>query len=165
MKDNTQKEILIKEVETKTLTEFVTSKKEKKSNPNHSRMITKDFTNITEFIYGFADNNKVLKKLENEIKRIKQDFKENKEITIKDFKVLNVINQNKFCKILLVEYTSGEKFMMKTLRKEYLLDKELIERTLFEKKIMQSLSHPFLISMNFCFQNDETIYLVMPFMM
>ena len=52
---------------------------------------------------------------------------------------------------------------MKSLKKDVLLDQDQVESTLLEKKILQSIDHPFLVGMIFCFQTEERIYFVMPF--
>ena len=52
---------------------------------------------------------------------------------------------------------------MKSLKKDVLLDQDQVESTLLEKKILESLDHPFLVGMVFCFQTEERIYFIMPF--
>ena len=46
----------------------------------------------------------------------------------------------------------------------FTVDQDQIENTLLEKKILQSLDHPFLVGMVFCFQTEERVYFVMPFL-
>ena len=65
----------------------------------------------------------------------------------------------------MVEYIpTKEIFAMKTLKKDVLIDQEQIENTLLEKKILQTTEHPFLVSLIFCFQTEDRIYFIMPFM-
>jgi serum/glucocorticoid-regulated kinase 2 len=52
---------------------------------------------------------------------------------------------------------------MKSLKKDVLLDMDQVQSTILEKKILQSLEHPFLVGMVFCFQTEERIYFIMPF--
>jgi serum/glucocorticoid-regulated kinase 2 len=67
--------------------------------------------------------------------------------------------------VCLVEYVpTKEIFAMKSLKKDVLIDQDQIENTLLEKKILQSLDHNFLVGLVFCFQTEERIYFVMPFM-
>jgi len=162
------KELKLKEFDLKLLKQYVTLKTEKNTNPNFSRMVDKDLTNITQFVYGFRvfDNTHHLKKKEKELKRLKLNFNEVKETTIDDFKIISVIGRGSFGKVYFVEYVhTGENFAMKVLKKEFLLEKDLVDNILLEKKILQSLDHSFLDSISFCFQSEDKIYLVMPFMM
>jgi serum/glucocorticoid-regulated kinase 2 len=52
---------------------------------------------------------------------------------------------------------------MKSLRKDVLLDNDQVESTLIEKKILENLNFPFLVGMVWCFQTQERIFFVMPF--
>ena len=51
-----------------------------------------------------------------------------------------------------------------SLKKDVLIDQDQVENTLLEKNILETLRHPFLVGLQFCFQNSERIYLVMPFL-
>jgi serum/glucocorticoid-regulated kinase 2 len=52
---------------------------------------------------------------------------------------------------------------MKALKKNELINQDQIESTLLEKQILMDFQHPFLCSLNFCFQTFERVYFVMPF--
>lgn len=91
--------------------------------------------------------------------------KEIKEVRLEDFLILKVLGRGSFGKVCLVEYTATKEiFAMKSLKKDILIDQDQIENTLLEKKILQSLDHPFLVGLIFCFQTDDRIYFVMPFL-
>lgn len=82
-----------------------------------------------------------------------------------DFQVLKVLGRGSFGKVCLVEYLpTKELYAMKSLKKDVLIDQEQIENTLLEKKILESLEHPFLVSLVFCFQTEERIYFIMQFL-
>jgi serum/glucocorticoid-regulated kinase 2 len=77
---------------------------------------------------------------------------------------MKVIGRGSFGKVCLVQYKqTGEYYAMKSLKKDVLLDQDQVESTILEKKILQSLDHPFLVGMIFCFQTEERIYFIMPF--
>ena len=64
----------------------------------------------------------------------------------------------------MVQYKpTKEYYAMKSLKKDVLLDQDQVESTILEKKILQTLDHPFLVGMIFCFQTEERIYFIMPF--
>lgn len=54
-------------------------------------------------------------------------------------------------------------YAMKTIRKDILIKNDQIESTLLEKDILIKVKHPFLISMDYIFQNETKIYFVMKF--
>ena len=88
-----------------------------------------------------------------------------KEVKLEDFKVLKVIGRGSFGKVNLVEYLpTHETFAMKSLKKDILIEQEQIENTLLEKEILQSIDYPFLCGLVFCFQTEERIYFIMPFL-
>ena len=53
---------------------------------------------------------------------------------------------------------------MKSLQKDILIEKGQIENTLFEKQLLQSIDYPLLCGLVFCFQNEERIFFIMPFL-
>ena len=52
---------------------------------------------------------------------------------------------------------------MKSLRKDVLIDYDQIENTKLEKEILLKAQHPFLVGMEYVFQNDQKIFFVMRF--
>ena len=102
-----------------------------------------------------------------EKKRSNTIFSRDKNIEVvclEDFKVMKVLGRGSFGKVCLVQYKpTKEYYAMKSLKKDVLLDQDQVESTILEKKILQSLDHPFLVGMIFCFQTEERIYFVMPF--
>ena len=164
------KPLKICEVQEKSLKAFVTGKKEKKKDNSFSRMDTKFLIDTQEFINKNIgeisdgkkqDNGKDDKKRSNTIFSKHQTIK---TVSLDDFQVMKVLGRGSFGKVTLVQYKkTGEYYAMKSLKKDVLLDQDQVESTILEKKILQSLDHPFLVGMVFCFQTEERIYFVMPF--
>ena len=175
--------IKICEVQEKSLKNYVTGKKEKKKDNSFSRMDSKflidtaDFINknlseisdgkakiggeTTSSISSSSTKGTIDKKRTN---TIFSKHKTIKTVSLEDFKILKILGRGSFGKVSLVQYKStGELYAMKSLKKDVLLDQDQVERTILEKKILQSLDHPFLVGMIFCFQTFERIYFVMPF--
>jgi serum/glucocorticoid-regulated kinase 2 len=91
--------------------------------------------------------------------------KQVKEVKLEDFKVLKVIGRGSFGKVCLVEYLpTHETYAMKSLKKDVLIEQEQIENTLLEKEILQTIDYPLLCGLVFCFQTDERIYFILPFL-
>ncbi len=132
-------------------------------------MVESDITNISQFLLGMNIDisQPILMKYQNEQQKIKNNsLHDVKEVSIEDFEILNVISKGSSDKVLLVEHKKTlEKYAMKCFKKELLLEQDLIDSTLIEKKIIQSINHNFIISMDFCFQSEDKLILVMPFMM
>lgn len=87
-----------------------------------------------------------------------------KEVTFDDFNFLMVIGRGTFGKVFLVELKENKKlFAVKSIRKDILIQYEQVDNTILEKDIMFECEHPFLVGMEYLFQNDMRLYFVMPF--
>ena len=162
------KSLKICEVQEKTLKNFVTGKKEKKKDNSNSKMDEKFIIDTTGYINQHikeilptGSNSSSSKKKTNTIFSNHQTIK---TVSLEDFKILKVLGRGTFGKVCLVEYKpTKEHYAMKSLKKDVLLDKDQVQSTILEKQILESLDHPFLVAMIFCFQTEERIYFVMPF--
>ena len=167
-------------VEDKTLKKYVTVKKEKKKDGTFSRMdetklidvqdYFKELENKIENLNINKENENANDDQEDAVRRKKRTntlYSRHKEVTsvsLDDFKIINVLGRGSFGKVCLVEYKpTKEHYAMKSLKKDVLLDQDHVESTLLEKKILQTVEHPFLVGMVFCFQTEERIYFIMPF--
>jgi len=164
------KPIQICEVEEKTLKNFVTQKKEKKKDNSYSKMDTKFLIDTADFINQnlkekSGKDTKIDPKEEKRRKNtIFSKHKTIKTVELDDFQIMKVLGRGSFGKVCLVQYKpTKEYYAMKSLKKDVLLDQDQVESTILEKKILQSLDHPFLVGMVFCFQTEERIYFIMPF--
>ncbi len=166
--DLTFREMKLYELETKSLKNVVTLKKEKKKDQQFSRMPTTGLVDLKKYLYG--DNNDAKTEQANQTKpnrstTIIARHKTVKEVHVEDFITLKVLGRGSFGKVCLVEYVpTKEIYAMKSLKKDILIDQDQIENTLLEKEVLQLLDHPFLVGLVFCFQTEERIYFVMPFL-
>ena len=69
-------------------------------------------------------------------------------------------NQQVFLGVLK---STGKLYAIKSIRKDVLLDADLVDSTLLEKNILLACDHPFLAGMDFIFQNEARIYFVLQF--
>ena len=166
-------QLKISEVEDKSLKTYATLKKEKKSDPNYTRMEKQNLIKVDNYL----NNNKQLKQ-----NLISQPIKEEngkrkgtltmfsshktiKEVKLEDFKILKVLGRGSFGKVCLVEYLpTKEVYAMKSLKKDLLIEEDQIESTILEKEILQTLDHPFLCGLIFFFQTEDRVFFVMPFL-
>lgn len=101
----------------------------------------------------------------NRTKTVFANHKTVKEVKLEDFEILKVIGRGSFGKVCLVKYRpTQEIYAMKSLKKDILIEQEQIENTLLEKEILQTIDYPLLCGLVFCFQTQERIYFVMPFL-
>ena len=85
-------------------------------------------------------------------------------VTLNDFKIISVIGQGGFGKVFLVEKKSDKKiYAMKTLRKDVIIDYNKVQSTLLEKEVLKDVNHPFLVNLEYIFQNELRIFFVLNF--
>ena len=89
----------------------------------------------------------------------------NKIITIDTFVVLKVLGRGSFGKVCLVRKKDDERlFALKALNKDALLRRNQVAHTQTERMILSDIRHPFLVQLEFAFQSDTRLYLVLEFM-
>ena len=155
-------------VNEKSLKVYVTNKKEKKANPSFTRMRTDRLADIEAFLNG-TEGATNTPEGENPNKKatstMYSSHKTIKNVKLEDFKILKVIGRGSFGKVCLVEYLpTHEIYAMKSLKKDVLIEQEQIENTLLEKEILQTIDYPLLCGLIFCFQTEERIYFILPFL-
>ena len=172
------KNIKLSEINDKSLKTYVTLKKEKQNDPSYTRMKNDQLIEIETYIKN--NNNEKSNGLEtgaqpassremiNGRKGTLTMFSSHrtvKEVNLEDFKILKVIGRGSFGKVCLVEYLpTHEIYAMKSLKKDILIEEDQIESTILEKEILQSIDHPLLCRLIFCFQTEDRIFFVMPFL-
>ena len=177
-KEVTLTPLMICQVSDKTLKAWVTEKNEKKKDKDYTRMNIIFAIDSIEYFKQIEEGMKALNINDNsktneedtthEKKKrsntLYSNHKTVKTVCLDDFKILKVLGKGAFAKVTLVEHKlTKEVYAMKILKKDLLLDQNQVEATLLEKKILQTLNHPFLVGMVFCFQTEERIYFLMPF--
>ena len=92
---------------------------------------------------------------------------QNHQLCIKDFVVEREIGKGGFGRVLLVRKINDpllRPYAMKVLRKADLLENRLMEGTILERNVLQRTNHPFIVHLNYAFQTDSKIYLVMEYL-
>jgi serum/glucocorticoid-regulated kinase 2 len=75
-----------------------------------------------------------------------------------------MIGKGAFGKVYLVQNRNTQKvYAMKCIRKDVVIDQDFFESLKLEKDILYNVEHPFIVSMDFVFQNDFRIYFLMNF--
>ena len=148
---------------------FIATKKDKKRIHHLQKWMKKRVIDTNKFL----EKNEKINEKELEIEKTEKKGKVGtifsfhktiKNVGLDDFKIIRVIGRGSYGKVCLVQYKqTNDLYTLKSLKKDVLLDEDQIESTLLEKNILQSLNHPFLVGMVFCFQTQERVYFVLPF--
>lgn len=156
---------------TKSLRSYVTTKKEKRKTPSETKM-SNELMDIFEYFKSeniLLDNRykdkSLLGKFDDEgNSTLYINHESIKSVNLDSFHILKVLGRGGFGKVYLVEHNdTKELYAMKSIKKDILIEENQIENTLLEKKILQNIDHPFLCSLEFCFQTIDRIYFIMPF--
>eukprot|EP01006_Ploeotia_vitrea_P052406 TRINITY_DN67679_c2_g1_i1.p1 TRINITY_DN67679_c2_g1~~TRINITY_DN67679_c2_g1_i1.p1 ORF type:complete len:483 (-),score=54.70 TRINITY_DN67679_c2_g1_i1:114-1562(-) len=87
------------------------------------------------------------------------------EVGLQDFELLTVIGRGSFGKVMKVRMKrSGQIYAMKVLRKDLVIKENMIEHTKAEKNILQTIDHPFIVTLRYAFQTDDKLYLILDFL-
>eukprot|EP01028_Stygiella_incarcerata_P013761 TRINITY_DN83_c0_g2_i1.p1 TRINITY_DN83_c0_g2~~TRINITY_DN83_c0_g2_i1.p1 ORF type:complete len:236 (-),score=63.20 TRINITY_DN83_c0_g2_i1:968-1675(-) len=87
-----------------------------------------------------------------------------KRLTVNDFELLNVVGKGSFGKVLQVKKKdTGKIFAMKVLQKDVVIARNQLGHTMTERYILETIRHPFLISLRYAFQSAGKLYLVMDY--
>lgn len=90
----------------------------------------------------------------------------NKRLNISDFRIEKCLGKGAFGKVYLVrmQKSKGDKlYAMKVMRKQDIIQNNLVENIHLEKLILQKSKHPFLVQLKYAFQTDIKLYLVMEY--
>ena len=86
------------------------------------------------------------------------------KVTLRDFLLKKVLGRGSFGKVMLVRKKDNQKYYaMKILKKESVIARNQVEHTKAERKILQQLQHPFLMTLRYAFQSSAKLYLVLDF--
>ncbi|ETO24942.1 hypothetical protein RFI_12207 [Reticulomyxa filosa] len=90
-----------------------------------------------------------------------KDFK-SKKIALTQFELRATLGTGSFGRVRLVKYKpSNEHFAMKILRKSKVVEMKQVNHIKWEKKILSSIRHPFIVNMEASFQDRCFLYLIL----
>jgi len=85
--------------------------------------------------------------------------------SLEDFKTIKVIGKGSFGKVYLVKNIKNEKiYAMKVLEKQYVIDKNQVSHTKTERLALEKLKHPFIVKLNYAFQDIKNLYFITEFL-
>ena len=90
--------------------------------------------------------------------------REKKGAILEDFEILKLIGVGTFGKVYLTQNILTNKlYAMKCIRKDLIIEHDQLNNISREKDILWKVNHPFLINMDYVFQDFFRIYFIMPF--
>ena len=89
----------------------------------------------------------------------------NTPATLEDFKHLKLLGKGSFGKVVLVKNQNNNKlYAMKILDKKFIIKKNQISHTQTERALLEKLKHPFIVRLNYAFQDSKRLYFLTEFL-
>lgn len=102
--------------------------------------------------------------VKNTEKTSKMPRKRSSKISKEDFEEMKLLGRGTFGKVLLVKkLSSGNLYAMKVLKKSVIKMKQQEVHTRTERKILETVDHPFIVNLHYAFQDEKKLYLVTEF--
>lgn len=86
-----------------------------------------------------------------------------------DFTLVKVLGKGSYGKVMLVRGVPGKTegkpslYAMKMLRKENIVKRNQVEHTRAERNVLETVCHPFIVTLYYAFQTPKKLYLVMEY--
>ncbi|KAF5290723.1 hypothetical protein FQA39_LY14642 [Lamprigera yunnana] len=100
----------------------------------------------------------------------KEDFEEKwkknptNTAALDDFERIKTLGTGSFGRVMIVQHKpTKEYYAMKILDKQKVVKLKQVEHTLNEKRILQAISFPFLVSLRFHFKDNSNLYMVLEY--
>ena len=90
--------------------------------------------------------------------------KSKKRVGKRDFEMISVLGKGSFGKVLLVEHKeTRQAYAMKVIKKCNIKKMNQIEHTITERKVLERVSHPFIVKLRYAFKDRECLYFVLDY--
>lgn len=88
-----------------------------------------------------------------------------KKMTVDDFEPLKCLGKGAFGTVLLVRHkASGRLYAQKQMKKaSIVIHKRVVEQTITERSILESVRHPNVVKLYYAFQDHEKLYLILEY--
>lgn len=81
-----------------------------------------------------------------------------------DFDPISELGKGSFGEVYLVrKRDTRELYAMKVLRKDKIIGQNLVKYALTERNVLSYIKHPFIVSLDFAFQNPEKLFLILEY--
>jgi len=83
---------------------------------------------------------------------------------LEDFEMMRIVGKGTFGKVFQVMHRKTKKiYAMKCIRKDVVIENEQMDSLKLEKEILYSIEHPFIVGMDYVFENNLRIFFLMDF--
>lgn len=95
--------------------------------------------------------------------------KQREKVTMEDFTLLSTVGKGGFGKVLTVQRKpgphedAGKVYAMKILKKRHVVKTQQVDSTKAERRILNSMDHPFVVKLRYAFQSSSKLYMVMDY--
>merc|ERR1719239_2138797 len=84
--------------------------------------------------------------------------------SLEEFERLKTLGTGSFGRVMLVQHKANKThYAMKILDKQKVVKLKQVEHTLNEKKILQAITFPFLVSLEFHFKDNSNLYMILEY--
>ena len=84
--------------------------------------------------------------------------------SLSDFVLMKTVGKGSFGKVIQVKKKdTGRIYAMKVLKKDHVIRRKQYEHTMTERRILEAIDHPFIVSLRFAFQSSQKLYMVFDF--
>eukprot|EP01133_Synstelium_polycarpum_P013073 gene13073-15377_t len=85
-------------------------------------------------------------------------------INLSSFSVVHLVGKGGFGKVhLVIKRDCNRVLALKTIKKNHIIKFKSVQNTISEKDILKRVKHPFIVKLNYAFQDEKKLYLVMDF--
>lgn len=83
---------------------------------------------------------------------------------VKDFTLMRLLGVGSYGKVMLVRKNdTGELLAMKILKKEHIIQRNQVEHTKTERRVLEMVKHPFIVKLRYAFQTPKKLYLLLEY--
>lgn len=89
---------------------------------------------------------------------------EKKKFKLDDFVIMQTLGTGSFGRVHLVKHKeTGKYYAMKVLVKRQIIESKQVEHTINEKKILETLDHPYMVNLIGSFKDNRNLYIVLEY--
>jgi len=99
------------------------------------------------------------------IAKVKKSGAAKRGCHMEDYVPIHVIGKGSYGKVLLVRAKFGKQktYAMKILRKDNIMKRNQVVHTQTERKVLDRVNHPFIVTLHYAFQNTRKLYFVLEY--
>lgn len=86
------------------------------------------------------------------------------KVSKEDFATYSLLGEGSYGKVVLVKKKdTGKQYAMKILKKKMVEQRNQVEHTMSERRILEAINHPFIVKMDYAFQSASKLFFVIDY--